>query len=302
MMWAWIPITVFAAFAQTLRNAAQRSLLERLGTLGATLVRFLYGVPFAALWLALLLTVTGERPQPQWVAFAAWVTLGALCQIVGTALMLHVMARRTFAVGVVYSNSELLQVALFGAAFLGDELTSVLVLAVILATAGTILVSSQRGPGGLFALWSGVKDGTALLGLLSGTAYGIAAVAFRGGALSVGESSAAVAAALALVAAQLLQTALLGGWLLYRSPAVVAGTLSAWRASLTAGFMGVAASAGWFTAMTLESVARVRTLGAIEIVFALVVSRRLFRERLSWMTLTGIALLGAGIVLIAAER
>ena len=299
MLWAWVPITVFAAFAQTLRNAAQRSLLDTLGTI---LVRFLYGLPFAAAWLGLLLAVTDERPAPDWPTFAGWVTLGALCQIAGTALMLRVMARRTFAVGVVYSNSELLQVALFGAVFLGDALTALLVLAVILATVGVVLISAQRGLGGFAALLAGVRDGTALLGLLSGTAYGIAAVGFRGGALSVADASAVVAAACALVAAQSLQTVLLGGWLLYRNPTTVAGTFAAWRVSLTAGFMGAAASAGWFTAMTLESVARVRTLGAIEIVFALVVSRRLFRERVSWLTLTGIALLGAGVVLIASGR
>ena len=141
-----------------------------------------------------------------------------------------------------------------------------------------------------------------MLGLMSGTAYGIAAVGFRGGALSIDGASVPVAAACALVMAQALQTALLGGWLLYRNRPVVWGTVAAWRVSLVAGFMGAAASAGWFTAMTLESVARVRTLGAIEIVFALVLSRQLFRERVSGLTLAGIALLAAGILLIAAEQ
>lgn len=302
MAWSWIPITIFAACAQTLRNAAQRSLLDRLGTLGATLVRFLYGLPFAILWLLVLLSLTREQPDIHWPAFAAWVGIGAVCQIAGTALMLRVMARRTFAVGIVYSNSELLQVALFGAVFLGDALTAALVLAVILATAGVVLVSAQRQLGGFEALRAGLRDGTAMLGLMSGTAYGIAAVGFRGGALSIDGASAPVAAACALVTAQALQTALLGGWLLYRNRPVVWGTVAAWRVSLVAGFMGAAASAGWFTAMTLESVARVRTLGAIEIVFALVLSRQLFRERVSGLTLAGIALLAAGILLIAAEQ
>jgi len=42
--WLWIALSVWAAFAQTLRNTAQRSLTASLGTLGATLVRFLYGL------------------------------------------------------------------------------------------------------------------------------------------------------------------------------------------------------------------------------------------------------------------
>jgi len=41
--WLWIPITLWAAFAQTLRNAAQRHLTADLGTLGATLVHQIPG-------------------------------------------------------------------------------------------------------------------------------------------------------------------------------------------------------------------------------------------------------------------
>ena len=68
--WVWVPITVFAAFAQTLRNATQRKLVGELGTLGATLVRFLYGAPFAALWLALVCAVTGAALPRVNAAFA----------------------------------------------------------------------------------------------------------------------------------------------------------------------------------------------------------------------------------------
>src|SRR5207253_4970967 len=97
--WLWIPVTIWAAFAQTLRNAAQRHLTKALGTLGATLVRFLYGLPFAALWLFAVHTVGGfALPTPN-LGFAGWVSLGAVSQIVATALLLRVMAERTFALG-----------------------------------------------------------------------------------------------------------------------------------------------------------------------------------------------------------
>ena len=61
----WIPVTVFAAFAQTVRNAAQRQLIVELGTLGATLVRFLYGLPFALAWLVVVAIVWRDAsPDP----------------------------------------------------------------------------------------------------------------------------------------------------------------------------------------------------------------------------------------------
>ena len=62
--WLWIPITIAAAAAQTLRNATQRHLSADLGTLGATLVRFLYGLPFAALWLFAVVQA-GNQPVDQ---------------------------------------------------------------------------------------------------------------------------------------------------------------------------------------------------------------------------------------------
>ena len=91
--WLWIPITIAAALAQTARNAAQRHLTATLGTLGSTLVRFLYGLPFAVLWL-LAVHFVGELPVPAPnVVFAGWVVVAAVMQIVATALLLHVMAR-----------------------------------------------------------------------------------------------------------------------------------------------------------------------------------------------------------------
>src|SRR3990170_4923248 len=111
--WLWIALTVWAAFAQTLRNTAQRSLTAALGTLGATLVRFLYGLPFALMWLALVHVWRAEAvPSPSW-AFLGWVTLGAVAQIGATAFLLAAMAARSFALGVAYSKTELLQIAVF---------------------------------------------------------------------------------------------------------------------------------------------------------------------------------------------
>src|SRR3954464_10333840 len=89
--WLWIPVTVWAAFAQTVRNAAQRHLTAELGTLGATLVRFLYGAPFAALWLFAVAKLGGAAlPEFNW-RFGSWVLMGSVAQIGATALLLRTM-------------------------------------------------------------------------------------------------------------------------------------------------------------------------------------------------------------------
>jgi drug/metabolite transporter (DMT)-like permease len=300
--WLWIPVTIWAAFAQTLRNAAQRRLTAELGTLGATLVRFLYGLPFALLWLWAVLAFTGDAPPRPGLAFFAWVALGGLSQIAATALLLRTMQERNFALGVAYSKTEVVQVALFAFVALGDRVSLAALVAIACATVGVLLLSPADKERPLRALLSGWTGRPALLGLASGTAFALAAVGYRGAALAFNDVPYLTAAAATLAVALALQTVVLGGWLLARAPATVAGVFREWRPSLFAGFMGAAASAGWFTAFAIEPAANVRTLGLVELIFSYVVSLKLFRERLSRLELSGIALIALGIVIITLGR
>ncbi|HEX4986552.1 MAG TPA: DMT family transporter [Burkholderiales bacterium] len=297
--WLWIAITLWAAFAQTLRNAAQRGLTKELGTLGATLVRFLYGLPFAALWLLGVLWVGKFEVPAANPAFLGWVVLGAVSQIAATALLLKVMTERNFTLGVAYSKSEIIQVAFFGFVFLGDRVSMTVAIAIALGTAGVLMLAPADREHPWRALLTGWTSRIALYGIASGTGFALSAVGFRGAALALHGSSFLPAAATTLLVAQAVQTVLLGGWLLLRYRDVVVRVLQAWRMSLFAGFMGAAASAGWFTAMAIEPVAHVRTLGLTELLFSYAVSRRVFRERLERRELAGIALLTLGLVVIA---
>ncbi len=296
--WLWIPVTIWAAFAQTLRNAAQRSLTAELGTLGATLVRFLYGLPFALLWIWGVQAVGSYAlPSPN-LPFAAWVSFGAISQIIATALLLRVMAERNFTLGVAYSKTEIIQVAIFGLIVLGDPVTVTTALAVGSGTLGVLLLSPADRERPFRTMLTGWTTVPAMLGLASGAFFAFSAVGYRGAALALGDTPFMMAAAFTLVAAQSLQTVVLGGWLLVRDPSVVVRVLKAWRRSLFAGFMGAAASAGWFTAMAIEPVAHVRTLGLMELLFASIVSRKLFRERLSKLEISGMLLLTLGLVIV----
>jgi drug/metabolite transporter (DMT)-like permease len=296
--WAWVPITIAAALAQTLRNAAQRHLTGDLGALGATLVRFFYGLPFAAAWLAIAwLAIMPGRPLPGiTILFLVWTVVASLSQIAATALLLRCMEERNFALGVAYAKTEILQVAIFGFVLLGDRIGLMAIGAILVATAGVLLISLSTGSRSLSALARGWTSRAALLGLGSGAAFGMAAVGYRGAALALASPSIVLAAAYSLVWAQALQTVLLGGYLLWRQRTVVIEVLRAWRVSMLAGAMGAIGSACWFTAMALEPVANVRTLGLIELYFSYLVSRRVFRERLSPAELVGFILLALGFL------
>jgi drug/metabolite transporter (DMT)-like permease len=297
MLWLWAPITVFAAFTQTLRNAAQRHLTKDLGTLGATLVRFLYGLPFAVAWLAVVVFAGSRVPAPN-PAFVVWVAAGALGQIFATALLLRAMAERNFAIGVAYSKTEIIQVAAFSIVLLGDPLSLAAALAIVIGSIGVTLLSPQIDKMNLASFAQGWTTPAALFGIASGSCFAISAVGYRGASLSLGAENAFVAAAYTLVWAQALQTVALGGWIAWRNMETIRAVFRAWRWSLAAGACGAFASAGWFTAMTLEPAAHVRTLGLVEVLFSYLVSLRLFRERLSRLEIAGLALLVLGVGLI----
>lgn len=290
--WLWIPITIGAALAQTVRNATQRHLTGDLGTLGATLVRFLYGLPFAVIWLALV-GALATGPLPGMTApFALWTIVGGATQIAATALLLRVLAMRNFAIGVAYSKTEVVQVAIFGFILLGETVSPLVGASIALAALGVMLVAAPANAG----ILRGLTSGTALLGVASGGFFAISAVGYRAAALALAPDRPALAAACTLVFAQAAQSVMLGGYLLMREPKVVAAVCRAWRMSLVAGFMGALASGCWFTAMALEPVAHVRTLGLVELLFSYAVSQRIFRESLSARELAGMGLLAVGVL------
>ena len=300
--WLWIPITIAAALAQTIRNAAQRHLTPVLGTLGATLVRFLYGLPFALLWLGAVAWAGGFAIATPNAAFGGWVLVSSITQIGATALLLKVMAERNFALGTAYAKTEVIQVAVFGFIFLGDPLTPVTLAAVMLAMVGVMLLSPINRARPFRTLLSGWTTRPALLGVASGSLFGVAAVGYRGATLALEGTSFLMAAACTLVAAQALQTVLLGGALLVRDAQVVARVCREWRKSLFAGLMGATASGCWFTAMAIEPAAHVRTLALVEIFFGYAVARRFFSERISRIEIAGMLLLLAGLVVVTLAR
>lgn len=306
-MWAWIPIVVAAALAQTARNAAQRTLTAQVGTLGATLVRFLYGLPFAALAVVVLqgLSASPLTLPPFTSVFFGWLAFGAVSQIAATAFLLGAMKERNFIVAVTYSKTEVLQVALFAALFLHEVPGPLTLLAIGVASAGVVMLSLPQGARGKPADGAAPARGwggkVAALGLASGAGFALSAVGYRGAAMQLPELSPWLVAAWGVLCAQALQSALLGGWLALRSPQALRGIRKAWRISLVAGGMGALASLAWFTGFALRPAADVRTLGLIEVLFSYLVSRRLFREKLGVGEQVGLALVAIGLVVVCAQ-
>ena len=296
MSYLWVAFTLLGAVGQTARNAMQRGLTPKLGALGATLVRFLFGFPFALLFLACVLAWTGAALPAIDRDFVLWILLGALTQIGATALMLMTMEQRSFVVTIAYLKTEPVLVALMGLVLLSDPLTAAMALAIVVAMTGVALISikPEALTGGHFS----ILERPALLGLSSAALFAASAIGYRGAILDLHQSSFVLGATFSLAVGLSLQTVLLLAWLLIFNRRILAALARLWRPSLAAGFSGAAASQFWFLAFALASAASVRTLALVEILFAQGVTHFLFRQKTSWREAAGIVLLLAGAVLI----
>jgi drug/metabolite transporter (DMT)-like permease len=291
----WIPFTVVAALGQVARNAMQRQLTGPLGTWGATNIRFLFGFPFSLIFFAVVIAATGDAVPWPTAAFWPWLVLGALTQIVGTGLMLLAMNDRSFVVTTAYLKTEAIQTAIFGFVFLGDHLTALKVIAILIATVGVIIAALRPGSAKGF---SDLKP--TVRGLAAAAAFALSAVGFRGAVIVVPGVSFVTAASYTLVFGLLVQTAVLTVYLLARAPEILKKILSLWKPSMLAGFVGAFASQFWFLAFALTAAANVRTLALIEVLFAQGVAYYSFKQPLSARELGGIALIVIGVALLVA--
>jgi drug/metabolite transporter (DMT)-like permease len=294
----WIPITIGAAFLQNLRSAAQKQLKSSMGTTGATFVRFGFGFPFALLLVFLLHRVAGYPVPAANGTFLFWTAVGGLGQIGATFLLIHLFSFRNFAVGTAYSRTEPAQAAVFGLIFLGERVTAGTIAAIAISVFGVMLISVAHEERKWKSLFTAILSRNALIGLASGTLFGIAAVAYRAASLSLGGPNYVMQAAVTLAWVIVFQTILMLAWMVWKDRAEIGRIRRAWKLSLFTGLVGASASFGWFAAMTLQQAAVVKALAQIELLFTFAAAVFFFREKISAMEAIGCALITFGIVVL----
>jgi drug/metabolite transporter (DMT)-like permease len=290
----WIPATIAASIFQVGRNALQRGMMSATGPWGATLVRFLFGLPFSIVFVAVVSWLTPDaKPQFDHVFFIAAAS-GALAQVLATASLLVAMERAGFAVGTALQQSSLPLAAIIGLIVYNDRISGIAWIGVGITTVGLVLLSwpSQGvGPASTRRL-SG-----AFFGLVSGLCFGFSLNAFRHAAIALDPGHPIFSALTSVLVVQAIQASLLTACLLILDRNAVRAVIRGWRQSLAAGLCGACASAGWFIALALSPAAPVRALGVIEAPIAAIAGRRLFQERLhAKQILAGLAVV-FGVVL-----
>ncbi len=295
----WIPVTIAAAFAQNLRFMLQKHLkATRLSTGGATFARFLYSAPVVAVLLALYIAGSDAAVPVTSARFWAFALTGGLAQIVATMCVVALFAHRNFAVGITFKKTEVLQAALVGFVVLGEGVSALGLLAIAVGFAGLLVLSDP--PEAVGAWHTRIFNRAAGLGLASGILFAVSGVGYRGAslALEMGQEDLLLRAIFTLSMVTAFQTLAMAAWLGLREGGEVGRVMRHWRIGVLVGLTSLIGSLGWFYAFTLQTVAYVKALGQIELVFSFLASVFVFRERTTWREGLGMVLLVGSILML----
>ncbi|WP_257280526.1 MULTISPECIES: DMT family transporter [unclassified Endozoicomonas] len=292
-MSTWIWLTLMAAVAQAFRSAGQKTLSERVSVWGTTFARYAFALPLVWVYLYLQLHWR-DTLLPEISSTFLLYSLGAgLVQIAATTFIIKLFQLRNFAIGVIYSKSETVLVAVLGAIVYSQVLSWAGWVSVLLGMIGLIFLNPLGPEKG----WRSLFSVSAAFGLAAGFCLALTTLWVRQASLALGIDPL-VASAYTLTATISMQTVILGGFIWIKEPKTLGKLIQQWKLSGAVGFLSLLGSIGWFTALSLQNPALVKTLGQVEFFFALIISTRLFREKHSLREYCGMALIISSVILL----
>lgn len=289
----WIIFTIMAAFSQAWRNAFQNQLSSHMQTLGVTLARFLWAGPLALVYLLFLYQWQPTTLPVFSIAASSYIVSAAIMQIVATALMVVLFKQENFAIGAGLAKCEAPIAALLGVLFFGTALSAWGWIGVMLGALAIFMLSTPKR-------LQNLSLKTVIIGLACSGAFALTSLWVREASLNLSLPFPHRAAWVLLLVIS-LQTLLLCTYLLifelptfkqlFKHKKLVAMTS-------VASFVG---SLGWFSAMSLQAVPYVKTLGQIEIFFMIFISIYWLKEKPKKKDLIALVLVAIAAVLVMIE-
>jgi drug/metabolite transporter (DMT)-like permease len=274
MAFTWILFTIMAAFMQAWRNAFQKQLSTSVDAYGTTLARFLFSPLFAFSYLAFLYM---QKPVTAAVHFSDkfwfYIVIAGVSQIFATALMVMLFQQKNYAIGVGLAKSEAILAAIVGVIFLQEHLTTWGWVGVLIGAVAVFLLSKGRQH-------TELSMKTLMIGLGSGLCFAITSLLVREASLELTMLPFLHRAAWVLCCLISFQCIIM---LLYLGIFSRETLYRMWqRLGLVfkVSVCSFLASVGWFSAMSMQTVAIVKTLGQVEILFSLLISAFFFKEKL----------------------
>ncbi|MFT4672661.1 MAG: drug/metabolite transporter (DMT)-like permease [Pseudohongiellaceae bacterium] len=288
---AWISFTLLAVIMQSVRTAGQKQIATKISPQAATLVRYLFGLPFALIyfyWLQADYPITKSLN----LTFFVSASLAAVSQIAATVLLIKALTLKNFAVGTALAKTEAILTAVIGSLFFSAVLNLAGYLSVFLGVAGVLIASNWR------VSWADLTTNKSIkLGVGAGLGFAFASLWIRDASLSLAIDGV-VSAATVLVFMVTLQTVLCLLWVVIFEHPQIALIAKNIPASLFIGITSVLGSIGWFTAMSLQNAALVKTLGQTEFLVTIAITTFYFSEKISKRELAGIALIALSVLVL----
>ena len=297
----WLPATLLAGALQAWRTAVQRRVGKSLSVNAAGLVRYLYGLPIAALLLAAYQYGIAPGAFPALGdKFLLFCLAGGLAQIIATNLLLMAFGNRNFVVGTAYSKTEAAQSALLSLLLLGEKLSLLTWLGIGSGVAGVMILSTGGKRMAPMDFIRALGQPAALYGIASGFFFALTAIGVRRATMEVVTEDHIRAALIVLVSTVALQTVIQGGYVMLREREQVRLVFFNWRIAGQVGLLSSVGSACWFTGFASAPVALVRIMGQVEIAFTMAFGHFYLGERVTRSEIIGLLLVTTGVVLALA--
>ena len=301
----WILAAIFGAACQTARSAFQKNMISRLGDYGAAYIRFCYALPFTSLiWLSWLFF--SGNPVPNLSNYSIlFCLIGSTFQVLFTYVLMQVFSHKSFATGIAFSKTEVILIAFLEVVILHVIFSMPLILGILLGAISVLFLSFAKKSttviGAFKLLLSSMTSIGTLIGLLSGLLLAASVVTFRMAIISVDAPLLDKSLYISFIAIT-FQTIFVGLYLFLYKRKQFSAVFKYWKPSLPAGIFGTGATFGWFVAFGLATAAEVRAVGQIELIFSILISIMIFKEKIKRTEFIGIMLLAISILIIIFEK
>ena len=287
---SWILFTLGAVVMQTVRNALQSKLSGAVNTSGVTLSRFILAPPIALVYLLILYSSSASQVPEFSGSFIAVILCASLLQIAATSLMVILFKQKNFAIGAGLAKSEALVAGVVGMLFFGSYLTPLGWAGIVIGGIAVFVLSSGNR-------LHGISVKTMVIGLACGTCFALTSLLVREASHMLNVQHTVVAAWV-LLWVLCVQAMTLSGYIALTKPFVFKQLTLAKKQVLAISTVSCLGSICWFTAMALQHVALVKTLGQLEVLLTLVLSHYWLKNAVTKREIAGLLLIGLAAIFV----
>ncbi|RIH71744.1 multidrug transporter [Vibrio splendidus] len=290
MSFSWIAFTLLAAFSQSWRNAFQSKLSGTMSVAGVTLARFIWAGPIALIYLCALYQWKPVSTPDFSGEFVFYIIAAAIMQILATGLMVKLFKLENYAIGAGLAKCEAPVSAVLSVLFFGTALTLTGWVGVLIGTLGVLIMSSSSG-------WRSLSPKVFLLGMACSTAFALTSLWVREASLSIGLPFPHSAAWVLFLVIS-LQTVIICTYLFFRERDTLRQIFKKSKLVIMTSLASVIGSLGWFSAMSLQAVPYVKTLGQVEVIFMVLISYFWLGQSIARKDILALILLSIAAVLV----